>query len=138
MKKGSVMYQGTDTDEAFIASHLPLRRVLGILGVVLPIVLLLWELSLGDGIRDSISSYYNLGTEARKCVETLQLRPRDAFVGILFAIAWFLWTYEVLFVETTLPVILHVCSHWVWHSFPTNPGELGAAQCTWHRRLACF
>ena len=67
-----------------IVSHLRLRRVLGILGVALPFVLMLWGFALSGWsmeLQDSISDYYSL-------------RTRDAFVGILFAIAWFLCAYR--------------------------------------------
>ncbi|MFC1864297.1 hypothetical protein ACFLYG_00505 [Chloroflexota bacterium] len=93
-EKCAKKYQGTDTDEALIASHLRLRRVLGVLGVALPVVLLVWGLALGEGIRDSISAYYSLGTAAGENVGMMRLGPRDAFVGTLLAIAWFLWTYK--------------------------------------------
>lgn len=69
------------TDERLIVSYLKLRRVLGSLGAGLPFLLALWGFALGEGIQESISDYYSL-------------RTRDAFVGILFAMAWFLFTYR--------------------------------------------
>jgi hypothetical protein len=70
-------------DDSNLVSYLTLRRVVGALGVALPVVVAVWGFFLkGDvAIESSISSYY-------------ALRTRDAFVGILFTIAWFLFTYR--------------------------------------------
>lgn len=70
-------------DEALtIVSYYTLRRVVGLLGVVLPVVVAVWGWFLnGHQIESSISSYY-------------ALRTRDVFVGILFTLAWFLLTYH--------------------------------------------
>jgi hypothetical protein len=70
-------------DENALVSYLTLRRVVGVLGVALPVVLAVWG-AIRCGcfeIQPSISDYY-------------ALRTRDAFVGILFAIAWFLYAYR--------------------------------------------
>jgi hypothetical protein len=66
-----------------IVSYRTLRRVVGLLGVSLPVVLAVWGFALFGGIQlePSISDYY-------------VLRTRDAFVGVLFTIAWFLFTYR--------------------------------------------
>jgi hypothetical protein len=66
-----------------IVSYRTLRRVVGVLGVSLPIVLAVWGFALLGEIRlePSISDYY-------------LLRTRDAFVGVLFTIGWFLFTYR--------------------------------------------
>jgi len=66
-----------------IVSYRTLRRVVGVLGVSLPIVLAVWGFVLFAEIRlePSISDYY-------------LLRTRDVFVGVLFAIGWFLFTYR--------------------------------------------
>jgi hypothetical protein len=72
------------TKGRLLVSHLMLRRVLGILGIALPVVLALWGFALSGWsmeLQDSISDYYSL-------------RTRDAFVGILFVIAWFLFAYR--------------------------------------------
>lgn len=71
------------SDDDVVVSYLTLRRVVGVLGVALPVVLAVWGFLLVGGIelQSSISHYYGL-------------RTRDAFVGILFAIAWFLFTYR--------------------------------------------
>jgi hypothetical protein len=70
-------------DHGLLVSYLTLRRVVGVLGVALPIVVVLWGFALlgRAEIQPSISDYY-------------ALRTRDALVGILFAIAWFLFTYR--------------------------------------------
>ncbi|HXQ28043.1 MAG TPA: hypothetical protein VN848_02140 [Gemmatimonadales bacterium] len=66
-----------------IVSYLTLRKVVGILGMGLPVVLAVWGFCLQHAyhLLPSISDYYTL-------------RTRDAFVGILFTIAWFLFTYH--------------------------------------------
>jgi hypothetical protein len=70
-------------EERVLVSYLTLRRAIGVLGVSLPVVLALWAFALCGclEIQPSISDYYSL-------------RTRDAFVGILFAIAWFLFAYR--------------------------------------------
>lgn len=62
-------------------SYLTLRRVVGVLGVSLPVVVAVWGLGLCHCLQPSLSDYYSL-------------RTRDAFVGILFTIAWFLYAYR--------------------------------------------
>jgi hypothetical protein len=70
-------------EEGVLVSYLTLRRVVGGLGVALPVVLALWGFAVCDCLRlqPSISDYYDL-------------RTRDVFVGILFTIAWFLFCYR--------------------------------------------
>lgn len=74
---------GTDRDQDLVRSYLTLRRLIGILGMALPIVVLLWGWLICGCTRilPSISDYYGL-------------RTRDVFVGILFAIGSFLSTYR--------------------------------------------
>ena len=74
------MAQGTTS--RLLVSHLTLRRVMGGLGVLLPLILVFWGFALCEciEIQDSISAYYGL-------------RTRDALVGILLAIGFFLFTY---------------------------------------------
>lgn len=67
-----------------LVSQLMLRRVIGALGIALPFVLALWGFALAGWsieFQDSISDYYSL-------------RTRDVLVGVLFVIAWFLFTYR--------------------------------------------
>ena len=73
----------SDGDDSSVVSYLTLRRVVGALGVALPVVVALWGLVLCHcgALQPSISDYYSL-------------RTRDAFVGILFTIGWFLFTYR--------------------------------------------
>ena len=73
-----------NTEEAReIGSYRTLRRIVGGLGMVFPIVLSLWGFALCGcaAIEPSLSDYY-------------RLRTRDAFVGILFTIALFLFSYR--------------------------------------------
>jgi len=66
-----------------IVSYRTLRRVVGVLGVSLPVVLAIWGFAIFGEMRiqPSISDYY-------------LLRTRDAFVGVVFTIGWFLFTYR--------------------------------------------
>jgi hypothetical protein len=66
-----------------VVSYLTLRKVVGVLGMALPVVVAVWgfELQHAYHLLPSISDYYDL-------------RTRDAFVGILFTIAWFLFAYH--------------------------------------------
>ena len=69
--------------ERVLVSYLTLRRVVGTLGVLLPVLLVLgcFVLSSHAELQDSISDYY--GTVMR-----------DVFVGVLFTIGWFLFSYR--------------------------------------------
>jgi len=71
-----------DTNDELV-SYLTLRRVVGVLGVSMPIVVAAWGFVLPEPHRllDTISDYYGF-------------RTRDVFVGVLFTIAWFLFTYR--------------------------------------------
>ncbi len=66
-----------------VISYLTLRRVIGIMGILFPVLLASLCLWLGEctGLKDSISDYYHTDV-------------RDLFVGVLFAIAWFLFSYK--------------------------------------------
>ncbi len=69
--------------EGELVSYLTLRRVVGVLGVCMPLIVMVWGFFLLSSLRvlPSISDYYSL-------------RTRDVFVGTLFAIGWFLYTYR--------------------------------------------
>lgn len=72
-----------DPDQNLVISYLTLRRLVGALGMALPIVVMVWGFTICGctHILPSISDYY-------------ALRTRDALVGILFSIACFLYTYR--------------------------------------------
>ena len=72
-----------DADRNLVISYLSLRRLIGVLGMGLPFVVMTWGWTICGCTRvlPSISDYY-------------ALRTRDAFVGILCAIACFLFTYR--------------------------------------------
>lgn len=61
---------GDGDQEHIVVSYLTLRRVVGVLGVALPVVLAVWGFALCRcfEVQLSISDYY-------------ELRTRDAFVG---------------------------------------------------------
>lgn len=66
-----------------LVSYLTLRRAVGVLGVLLPLILAIgcfWIYRCSE-LQPSISDYYGTGM-------------RDVFVGVLFAIGWFLFSYR--------------------------------------------
>ena len=72
-----------DKDSCRFVSCRTLRLVVGILGVALPVILAIWGFFLFRciEIRPSISDYYNF-------------RTRDALVGILCAVGFYLFAYR--------------------------------------------
>jgi len=86
------MERDLDRDRTFkrlLNSHLILRRVLGILGIGLPLVLMIWGFFLFDGILPSISDYYSAKDSFGHSYGT-----RDIFVGTLLSIGFFLGAYK--------------------------------------------
>ena len=74
--------KSNDNKPTLIRSYLELRRAVGFIGIALPVVLLVGKIILeGAGIEPSISDYY-------------YTVMGDVFVGSLFAIGVFLWSYE--------------------------------------------
>ena len=67
---------------AQLHSFRTLRRIVGFLGIALPLVLAFWGFAVcaNHRLQPSISDYY-------------YCRTRDALVGILFTIGWFLYAY---------------------------------------------
>lgn len=67
----------------FVVSYLTLRKTIGLLGILLPVVLAVGDMLMEGrvGLRRSISAYYDGGM-------------RDVFVGILFAAGTFLFAYR--------------------------------------------
>lgn len=70
-------------NEPNVISFLTLRRIIGIVGITLPVILVTGTVTFGDcgEIQNSISSYYHTNM-------------RDVFVAILSATAFFLFAYE--------------------------------------------
>ena len=76
------MIERLKSNNDLVISYLTLRKTLGILGISLPFVLALGNwIIFGNGLEGSISSYYHTGMG-------------DVFVGILFAIGLFLFSYK--------------------------------------------
>lgn len=74
--------KNNSNDQTLICSYLQLRRAIGYLGTALPFSLLFGKIILqGKGIEPSLSDYYY----------TLM---RDVFVGTLWALGIFLWSYK--------------------------------------------
>lgn len=75
-----------DRDEGrgrIIVSYRTLRRLVGTLGMLLPVLITVeyWVQCRCAVVRPSLSDYYDV-------------QARDLFVGILFTIAWFLFAYR--------------------------------------------
>jgi uncharacterized membrane protein YiaA len=72
-----------NADDRILVSYLTLRRVVGILGILLPVLLVVGSSLVHSrlDIQNSISDYY--GTEMR-----------DIFVGVLFVVGLFLFAYR--------------------------------------------
>ena len=76
------MSQQAGSIGSLVLSYLGLRKAIGIIAIALPFVLAFGNMLLGgQGIQESISSYYYTGM-------------RDVFVGSLCAIAVFLMSYR--------------------------------------------
>lgn len=70
-----------EPDQAAIASYRELRALVGVLGMALPPLVVIWGLALHGALQPSISAYYDW-------------RTRDLLVGILFTIGWFFFAYK--------------------------------------------
>ena len=69
-------------NRSLILSFRALRRLIGLLGMALPLVCLVGELAFGsDGLQRSISRYYYTNV-------------RDFFVGLMLGMAFFMMTYK--------------------------------------------
>ena len=72
----------TNRERSLITSYLAMRRLIGILGISLPVIVVLGGFTQGEpGLQGSISGYY-------------YTNMRDLFVGILSGVALFLITYR--------------------------------------------
>ena len=86
LRSSLMKHQGAEkqvAEDRILVAYLTLRRIVGVLGIGLPIVVVIWGFFLLDGVEflNSISDYYSI-------------RTRDAFVGILFLVGWFLFAYR--------------------------------------------
>jgi hypothetical protein len=77
------MPQNNIDNQSYVISYLTLRKIVGILGIVFPVVLVIGTLIIGEDsvFQRSISMYYHT-------------HMRDVFVGILCAIALFFFAYR--------------------------------------------
>jgi hypothetical protein len=83
-----------DKNESFIISHLTLRKLIGILGMLLPFACLLGgSLFQNTKVLDSISAYYHSNM-------------RDVLVGLLVGFSLFLMTYKGYEKRDTLMAIV--------------------------------
>ena len=114
-------YVQNDQDRLRLA-YLHLRRIMGGLAVLLPVVLAIWGFFIFEDLEilDSISHYYGE-------------RTRDVFVGVLFAIAWFLITYRGYERKDDWAGNVAGAFALVVAFFP-NQGRTGRRRCTSQRR----
>ena len=81
-KRNKEMEKASTSENSLVISYLTLRKAVGILGVALPFIVSLGGMLIfHNGIQSSISSYYHTGM-------------RDVFVGILWTIGFFLYSYK--------------------------------------------
>lgn len=87
-----------DRNSSIIISYRTLRALIGILGMALPVMCLLWSLAANGGVvLDSVSSYYYSNF-------------RDVFVGILVAFSVFLVSYRGYTVlDSLVTTVIGVC-----------------------------
>lgn len=77
------MTQKQNNDNPLLISYMSLRQIVGLLGILLPILLILGAYYYGDCsiIQSSISDYYHT-------------KMRNILVGVLCAVALFMFTYK--------------------------------------------
>ena len=77
-----INYTSVTKENSMVISYLGLRKAVGILGIAFPIILVFGVLIIGkdDTFQKSMSMYYHT-------------HMRDAFVGVLSAVALFLFSY---------------------------------------------
>ncbi len=68
-------------DRQHVRNYLNLRKAIGLIGILLPFILVIGGFLTGFSLQRSLSSYYHTPM-------------RDVFVGSLFAIAVFMWSYR--------------------------------------------
>ena len=104
------MNESPKKENSLVISYLALRKTIGVLGILLPFVLALGAIIIFHmSLQSSISYYYYTGM-------------RDVFVGTLFAIGFFLFSYKGY--ERADDIAGHVaCISAVGMAlFPTRPG----------------
>lgn len=98
----------TSRAQTLVRSYLFLRKGIGIIGMVLPIVLVIGKIFLeSPGISDSLSDYY-------------YSVMRDVFVGSLWAMGIFLICYRYDHLDDILSIVAGGCAIGV-ALFPTTP-----------------
>ena len=113
-------------DNSLVFSYLSLRRVIGILGFTLPFLLALGGWAIFDtGLQRSMSAYYHTGMG-------------DVFVGILFALGFFLLSYKGYERRDDLVGDLGFVFALGVALFPTTPtGTHGGTDLIGYIHLAC-
>jgi len=100
----------TNIEHSFVMSYLDLRKMVGIIGMALPVVLVLGRMILeSHGILDSISAYY-------------YSVMRDVLVGSLCAIAVFLLSYRYSYLDDILGDLAGISAIGI-ALFPTAPDK---------------
>lgn len=102
-----------------VISYLNLRKTIGILGILFPLVLGVGAFWMADcqQLQQSISAYYHTGM-------------RDVFVGIICAIALFLYTYKGYDIKDSIACKFAALCALGIAFFPTAIEKTGISQCT--------
>ena len=112
-----------ETERSLVFSYLALRKAIGILGVALPFALCLGALIFyRTGIQSSLSSYYYTGM-------------RDVFVVALWAIGFFLLSYEGYGRADDIAGNLGCVFAVIITLFPTAPDVSPSPEATWIGRI---
>lgn len=98
----------TESSDKYIISHLTLRRYIGILGIIFPVILLLSSSFTEHGTLPSMSAYY-------------YSKMNTIFVGIIFSILIFLVSYVGEDLEETIYCRVAALMAFLIAIFPTNP-----------------
>jgi hypothetical protein len=86
------MYYEQNKIDNIDISYITLRRLIGILGMLLPFICVIGSLITSNSVEDSISSYYHTNM-------------RDIFVGVLVILAVFLITYRFERIDNIISTI---------------------------------
>ena len=117
------MKKELETKRSLVFSYLALRKAIGILGVALPFALCLGALIFyRTGIQSSLSSYYYTGM-------------RDVFVGALWAIGFFLLSYEGYGRADDIAGNLGCVFAVIITLFPTTPDISPSPEAVWIGRV---
>ncbi len=95
--------RATVRERSLVLSYLGLRRSVGVIGIMLPIVLAVGKMIMdGPGLLDSLSAYYH--------TDTLPIALRDVWVGSLCALGVFLLSYRYSWQDDIAGDLAGICA----------------------------